>query len=134
MRRQHDPARRIDDHVRRVLVLGGRRGDVDQAAVLGHPPEFDRHAIGRRLLADVVEDDLGALAAVEHDPRRRDEQIADPRPGGRRSARKAARRQGGAQSEDLVQRFISAIPTLLQSGAIASSLVWNGLFSVNHGC
>ena len=131
VRRQSDPARRVDDHVGRGLVRGGRLGDVDQAAVLGHPAELDRDAIGRRLLADIVEDDLGALAAVEHDPRRSDEQVADAGLGGRRSGEE--RRGDSSRARmDWVQQFIMAIPTLLRSGAIASSLVRNGLFSVNH--
>ena len=97
VRRQRDPARRIDDHVGRGLVLGGRLGDVDQAAVLGHPAELDRDAIGRGLLADIVEDDLGALAAVEHDPRRSDEQVADAGLGRRRQSEQ---RRGEARRDD----------------------------------
>jgi len=33
---------------------------------------------------------------------------------------------------DLVQIFITTIPTWLRNGAIASAMVRNGLFSVNH--
>jgi hypothetical protein len=33
---------------------------------------------------------------------------------------------------DLVQTFITAIPTELRDGAIAATFVRNGLFSVNH--
>ena len=52
-------------------------GDVDQVAALGHPAELDGDAVGRGLVADIVEDHLRALAAVEDDPGRRDQQVAD---------------------------------------------------------
>jgi hypothetical protein len=49
-----------------------------QRAVAIHAPELDRDAVGRGLLADIVEHDLRAAPAVEDDTRRRDEKVADP--------------------------------------------------------
>src|SRR5690242_7719611 len=37
-----------------------------------------------------------------------------------------------AERMDLVQKFITATPTLLRAGAVAAIWVRNGLFSVNH--
>ena len=131
VRSQNDAARGVDDHVGRGFVLGGGLGNVDQTAVLGHSAELDRDAIGRRLLADIVEDDLGALAAVEDDPGRSDEQVANASERGRggEEKRRSERAKDGLGPDGSSWRS----PTLLRSGAITSSLVRNGLFSVNHG-
>ena len=48
-----------------------------------HPPELDRDAVGGDVVTDVVEDDLGPTPAVQDNPRRRDEKVADP--GGERA-------------------------------------------------
>jgi hypothetical protein len=56
------------------------------------------YAIGGGLLADVVEDDLGPSAAVQDDPCRRDQQVADARRG-RCGQRNERRYQGSAEGE-----------------------------------
>ena len=76
--RQRDLARGVEDH-----RLGGAfarvgGGDGFERAVGLHPLELDRDAVGRDVVADIVEDDLGPAAPVEDDPRRRDQQVADP--------------------------------------------------------
>ena len=76
--RKHDLARREQDHFLRRLLLVVRGSDILQLAFGCHPPKLGRDAIGSDIVADIVEDDLRPAAAVEHDPGRRHQQIADP--------------------------------------------------------
>jgi len=78
---QRHAARRERDHGERRLLVGGRCLDVFQRPRRGHAAQFERNAIGRGFAADIVEDDFGAARAVQHDPGRRDEQIARCRGG-----------------------------------------------------
>ena len=132
VRRERHPARRVNDHVRGRFLLRRRLGDVGQLSVRGHPPEFDRDAVGRGLVADIVEHDLGArrpsrtrrVGATSRSPTPASAGAAMPATSG------AAPRHANAVFQ--VQRTIRRSPTLLRSGAVASSLVRNGYFSVNH--
>ena len=110
---------------RRLLHVG-------ELPVRGHPPKFDRDAVGGRLVADIVEHDLGAAAAIEDDSRRSDQQVADAGLGPALPV--AAKQPGQAARRKFIRSTESSgdPPLLLQFGAVASSLVRNGYFSVNH--
>ena len=99
--RQRDPARRVDDHVAGRFLRGGGLLHFFQRAVGQHPAELDRDAVGRRLFADIVEDHLGALAAVEDEAGRRDQQVADGGLGAAREERERRCRQRRGGEMDL---------------------------------
>ena len=115
VRSQNDAPRGINDHVRRGPILGGGLGDVDQTPVLGHAAKLDRDAVGRRLLADIVEDDLGALAAVE--------QIANAGERGRGSEKK---RRSEYAKDGLGPAVHHGDPPLC-SGLERSPPLWSGM-------
>ena len=101
-------------------------GHVVEHPVGGHAPKLDRHTIGRDVLADVVEDDFGAAAAVEHDPGRSDEQVADAGLGsGRGEVRSEASSAAGAARR--YKAIDDKLPTCCGGGFVQS-----GLYSANH--
>ena len=102
------PARRVDNHILGLLVACRRIGDVDELPVGRHPPELDGDSVGRRLVSDIVEHDLGALPAVEHDPGGGDEEIADTSEGRRSEGEKRSGQH--SRPQDLGKRIHPANP------------------------
>ena len=90
---------RVEDH--RFGGTFARRGERDhfQRTVGQHPLEFDRDAVRRDVIADVVEDDFGTAAPVEDNPGRRDEQIADACGQRRRANRQWSDKAGEDEAE-----------------------------------
>ncbi len=85
-RRQGHAARGVADHLQRGLFRGVRLGFLDRLkiAVLVHPPQLERDAVGFRLVAHVREDHFSAAVAIEHQACRSDQQVALRDAGARR--------------------------------------------------
>ena len=89
-----------------------------QSPVGSHAPQLDRDAVGRDILANVIEEDFGPAAAVEDDTRRGDEEVADPRPAlrGRQQQRGDQRGRAARRNKDMDENSLVRGGAFVQSG------------------